>query len=134
VEAFKNLRQPMEKQDDMQIIINNPANVDVTSRQTIEAVKAMSEHFEALKDAVAVPPAPPVIHVNVPEQNVTFAPVIQPADNVNQITVQSADNVNQITVQPADVEVNIPKPKREKQKIKRDKKGNIESTETEIEY
>jgi hypothetical protein len=39
---------------------------------------------------------------------------------------------NDITVQPA--EVKMPKPKRERQKVKRDKSGLIESTDTKIEY
>jgi HK97 family phage portal protein len=98
---------------------------------------------------------------NMPEQkeaSITFSPVIEPP--VNNIEVKAADapqvvvnvpealppvvtvNVpeqaapqitNDITVQPA--EVKMPKPKRERQTVKRSREtGLIESTDTKIEY
>lgn len=72
-------------------------------------------------------PLPPVVNVNVPEQ----AP---PQVTVN-VPEQAAPVVNnEVTVQPADVKIDIPKPKRERQKVKRNKQGFIESTDTQIEY
>lgn len=82
------------------------------------------------------------------EPSITFAPEFKPE---TQITVQPAENVNQITVQPTPVEfkpenkitvkpadVNIPKPIRELQKVNRhkrgDEKGLIDTTDTQIQY
>ena len=75
-----------------------------------------------------------------PPAQVTFAPVIQPSSLAienkleQQINVQPAENVNEINVQPADVKIDVPKPKRERQKIKRGKDKLITETDTTIEY
>jgi hypothetical protein len=111
-----------EKRDDMQITINNPASVDMTSRETIEAVKAMTEHFAELKKAIAAPPpsVAPVIHnvVNVPEQ---AAPVVNVTNEVNPTPVEVK---NEVTVRPAPVNV-IEKGKRVAT-VKRDRDGKIQ--------
>lgn len=77
-------------------------------------------------------PAPEVAVKNefvLPEQP---APVVNVTNQVNPTPVEVK---NDVTVQPAEVKVDMPKPKREKQKIKRDQNtGLIESTDTEIEY
>jgi phage portal protein BeeE len=84
-------------------------------------------------EAKAAEQAAPVIQniVNVPEQ---AAPVVNVETAAPVINVETAAPVvqNDITVQPA--EVKMPKPKRERQKVKRDKSGLIESTDTKIEY
>ena len=84
----------------------------------------------------------PVIEAKAAEQpapTVTFAPVIQPSEVINQnnISVEPTPLTveNNTTVQPAEVKVDMPKPKRERQKVKRNKQtGLIESTDTTIEY
>jgi hypothetical protein len=69
----------------------------------------------------------------------TFASLVDAISNI-QVVVNLPEqpppvvNVPEITVQPADVKVNMPKPKREVQTIKRNRDGLIESTETKIEY
>ncbi len=83
---------------------------------TQDAIKAMTTALAdvkgAIADAVSAAVSGLTITVNVPEQ---------PAP--------------QITVQPAAVNIEMPKPKSEKQTIKRNKgSGLIESTETKIEY
>jgi HK97 family phage portal protein len=137
LETLKGLR-PQAKEDDMQIIINNPANVDVTSRETIEAVKAMAGHFDQLKETVKAAP-PPVINVNVPEQAAPQVTVNVPDQPAPQVTVNVPEGPapvvnNAVTVQPAPVEVNVPRVKRERQKVSRNKDGLISGTETSLEY
>jgi 2'-5' RNA ligase len=69
----------------------------------------------------------PSVIVNIPEQP---APIVENVVNVPAPVVN-----NEVTVKPATVKVDMPKPKKEKQKIKRDgATGLIQSTETEIEY
>ena len=43
-------------------------------------------------------------------------------------------NMPEIVIPPAEVKVTMPKPKTEKQTVKRNRDGLIESTETKIEY
>jgi hypothetical protein len=64
----------------------------------------------------------------LPEQ---AAPVVHVTNQVNPTPVEVR---NDVTVQPADVNVDMPKPKRQKQKVKRDAQGLIDETDTEIEY
>jgi hypothetical protein len=72
-------------------------------------------------------PGQPSVIVNIPEQP---APIVENVVNVPAPVVN-----NEVTVKPATVKVDMPKPKKEKQKIKRDgATGLIQSTETEIEY
>jgi hypothetical protein len=52
----------------------------------------------------------------------------------NQVNPTPVEVRNDVTVQPADVNVDMPKPKRQKQKVKRDAQGLIDETDTEIEY
>lgn len=66
------------------------------------------------------------------DQNNTKEMIVIPAPLVNVTLPDQPAPINQITVQPADV--NIPKPKREKQSVKRGIDGLIESTDTKIEY
>jgi hypothetical protein len=68
--------------------------------------------FAALRDALAGLS----IVVNVPQQP---APIV---------------NMPEITLKPSDLKVTMPKAKKEVQKIKRNRDGLIESTETEIQY
>jgi hypothetical protein len=91
--------QPTGK-DEMIINIHNPTNVEMTHKDTLDSLKALTEKMIAMKATVDNPqPAP----------QVTFSPVIQPADVVNQnnITVQPAPVENKISVSPAPVENNI---------------------------
>lgn len=132
LEALKAMnRIPAEKKDDMQITINNPASVDMTSKETIEAVKTMTEHFASLKEAITLTPAPlaPVIQnvVNVPEQP---APVVNVTNEVNPTPVEIKNEVN---VQPSKVTLMKEKKKDVKLKIERDREGRITSAKGEIE-
>lgn len=136
LEAIKAMQGNTKKEDDMQIIINSPANVDVTSRDTVEAVKAMNDSFGQLKDVLAAMPSPNIT-INTPEQppaqvTVQVEPTPVEFKPQNNIVVQPAEN--NITVQPSDVVVDIPRVKREKQKVKRGKDKLITNTETEFEY
>jgi hypothetical protein len=96
--------------DEMQITINNPQSVDMTSKETVEAVKAMTANLAAMKQVVENPPPPNVTFAPViqPSQ-VAFAPVIQPSEVINQNTINVAPTPieNNITneVQPAPVTV-----------------------------
>lgn len=120
----------------MQITINNPANVEMTDKETIKMATALADRIGDLEKAVTAS-----------QPNITFAPVIQPSEVVNQnnIEVQPTplEVINQNNIQPAPVEnvinvqpaeVKLPRAKREKQKVKRGKNGLIESTDTTIEY
>jgi hypothetical protein len=128
-----------------------PAPVYKSDPGIIELAKSLNALTDAYVKSLQTTPAPqPNINVtlppitmtaNLPEQkeaSITFSPNIQPApvtvENIVNVPEQPAP-VNEITVQPADVKLSMPKPKKEKQRIKRDKStGLIESTETEIEY
>ena len=83
------------------------------------------------------------IEIKAAEQlppQVTFSPVIQPSGVAienkleQQINVQPAENVNEISVQPADVKINIPKMTRERKKIKRGKDRLATETDATFEY
>ncbi|HLE92716.1 MAG TPA: phage portal protein [Anaerolineales bacterium] len=119
--------------DEMIINITNPANVDMTSKETIAAVKAMTENLAAMKQAVETPLPPP---------NVTFAPVIHPSEVAVSVTnevqtpivnvtntVQPAPVENNITVEPSDVVIQKEERKPRKATVKRGADGKI----TEIE-
>ena len=119
--------------DEMIINITNPANVDMTSKETIAAVKAMTENLAAMKQAVANPLPPPnvtfapIIHPS----EVAFAPVIHPSEVAVSVTntVQPTPVENNITVQPSDVVIQKEERKPRKATIKRGADGKI----TEIE-
>lgn len=70
----------------------------------------------------------PIVTVNVPEQP---APIVIVKDQKDVVIPAPVVNVN---VPVPAVTVNVPKKRKEKQKIHRDGRGNIESTETTIEY
>jgi phage portal protein BeeE len=132
LEAIKAMtRLPAEQKDDMQITINNPASVDMTSKETIAAVKAMTDNFSQLREAMNTQPAPlaPVVNINVPEQP---APVVNVTNEVNPTPVTIENNT---TIQPADVKVELPPEKKKKVdiKVKRDAQGKIESAQGKIE-
>jgi hypothetical protein len=125
-----------------------PAPAYKTDPGLITLAESLNNLADAYIKSLALTPAPqPNINVTLPpitmtanmpaqgEPSITFSPVIQPAPVENVINVpEQAAPVNNITVQPSDVKVNIPKPIREKQKVKRNRDGLIESTDTEIEY
>jgi hypothetical protein len=111
-------------------ITNTPPAVSVTNQMpeqketSITFAPTIEQPVNNIEVRAAEQPAPQIV-VNVPEQ---AAPVVNVETAAPQIT-------NEVTVQPAEVKVDMPKPKRERQKVKRDKKtGMIESTDTEIEY
>jgi 2'-5' RNA ligase len=132
IEALKAISRPAaERKDDMQITINNPASVEMASKETIEAVKTMTEHFVSLKEAITLTPAPlaPIIQnvINVPDQP---APMVTVTNEVNPTPVTIANNT---TVQPAKVIIQKEKEKQVKLKIERNRDGAITGAKGEIE-
>jgi len=103
--------------------------------QMIQAMGARNPPFSiTLKEAEVQLPEyqPPVIKfepqiiINVPEQP---APIVNVAPAEVTVNVEPTPVVIQVPEQPAPV-----KPKRERQRVIRDRAGNISATETEIEY
>jgi hypothetical protein len=66
----------------------------------------------------------------------TFASLVDAigAMQINVTTPAPIVNLPEIIIPPAEVRVTMPKPKMEKQTVKRNRDGLIESTETKIEY
>lgn len=125
--------QPIQINDEDEMVEVRAAEVDAMtaialgiSEQNalvLDALKSLSDTmiaqgenlvatFAALRDALASMN----ITVNIPEQP---APVI---------------NMPEINLKPSDLKVTMPKPKKELQKVNRNKDGLITSTETEIQY
>jgi hypothetical protein len=142
---------------------NNPAPVsNVYLSPTVEAAKPADVRVDAPVHVHNAAAEAPVVNIqntnNIPEQGAPVvnidnhipeqkapevavknefvlpeqaAPVVHVTNQVNPTPVEVR---NDVTVQPADVNVDMPKPKRQKQKIKRDGQGLIDETDTEIEY
>lgn len=163
VTVYAPINQPPAEQNLHFSIPEQPAPVsNVFFSPTVEAAKPADVHVSNpvhVHNAVEQPAAP-VVNLNIenkqPEQ---AAPIInienklpeqqapeiavknefvipeQPAPVVNVTNqVQPTPIQNNVDVKPADVTVNVPKAKRERQKINRDDNGLIDSTDTEIEY
>jgi len=129
------------KDDEMNIIINNPASVTLESDKQAMAMKAMTDNIEKVSKALdANTSAQPVINVQVNPTPVTVQNDVQ-VDVPKQETPNVTVNVDPtpVTVHaPVTVDnpvtVNVPRIKKETQVIRRDSMGNIAQTETDVEY
>ena len=120
-EVIKALQpKPERSNDEMIININNPANVDMTSKETIKAMEQMTNKISSLGSAIKATPAP-------------LAPVVNITNKVEPTPIENRIEVNPTPIENK-VDVNLPRIKRERQKVKRDGGNNIEGTITEVEY
>jgi hypothetical protein len=104
----------------------------ITMTAHLPEMKEPSITFSPTIEAKAAEQAAPQVVINIPESP---APVVQNTVNVDVPEQAMPEIRNEITVQPADVNIEVPKPKRERQTVKRNKQtGFIESTDTKIEY
>jgi HK97 family phage portal protein len=128
VEASK----PADVRVDAPVHVHNAAaEAPVVNIQNTTNVPEQGAPVVNIDNHMPQQPAPEVAVKNeftLPEQ---AAPVVNVTNQVNPTPVEVR---NDVTVQPADVNVDMPKPKRQKQKIKRDGQGLIDETDTEIEY
>ena len=117
----------------MIINITNPANVEMTHKDTLESLKALTAQMTTLKATVDNPP---------PAPQVTFSPVIQPSEVAIQNNITNEVNPtpvtieNNTTVQPAPVlpaQVVIEKEGERRAKVKRDARGLITEITSEPE-
>lgn len=103
----------------MQIVINNPANVEMTHKDTLESLKALTAKMVTMQEAIDNPqaaPAPVIQNViNVPDQP---APVV---NVTNQVSPTPVTVKNDVRPSP----VVIAKDGKRKAKIKRDRDGKI---------
>lgn len=131
-----------EKDDEMQVTIHNPQNVEMVDKSTLKAISDLTNKVEDILETRMSLPAPSV-NVHVPKQD---APIINVEAPIVNLPKQDAPIVNLsvpetvVNVQPAPVEitnpitVNVPRPVEEHQTVQRDINGNIIGTNTEIVY
>ena len=131
-------RSTAEKED-MNIVINNPQNVQLESDRQTKVMKSMTDTIAQVSKAldtnkpvinVQVNPTPVTVQndvlVDVPQQ---AAPEVTVNVEPTPVTVQNA-----VKMDAPVVNVSVPKVKKEVQTVQRDRMGNIASTETKVEY
>jgi hypothetical protein len=125
----------------MNIIINNPASVQMESDKQALAMKAITENIEKVSKALdANTAAQPYINVQVNPTPVTVQNDVQvdvPKQDTPNVTVNvdpTPVTVHAPVTVANPVTVNVPKINKEVQKVNRDRMGNISSTETSVEY
>jgi hypothetical protein len=118
IDAINNHVEPTVTRgsEEMIININNPQNVDVTSKEALAYMSTLTENIQQLGTAIkTTPQLAPIVNVNVEPTPVNI-------HNQNDITVQPAEPAeNNITVQPTPVKVQSPK----QAKVLRDADGRI---------
>jgi len=120
-EAIKAIQPKVERNNDEMIInINNPANVDMTSKETIEAMKQMTNKINSIGNAIKATPAP-------------LAPVVNITNKVEPTPIENKIEVNPTPIENK-VEINNPKIERVTKRVKRDGGNNIEGSIDEYEY
>lgn len=105
--------------DEMIININNPQGVDISSRETVEAVKELSKHLSNLRAEVKSSPLQPAPVVNV---------------NVEPTPINNVIPEMKFVPPVVNVSVDVPKIKSTITRVKRDGANNLDGTITAYDY
>jgi hypothetical protein len=123
------------KDDEMNIIINNPASVQMESDKQAMAMKAITESIEKVSKAMdANSTVQPHINVQVNPTPVTIQNDVNVAPVNPEVTVNVQPTPITVESPTVKVDVKVPRAQKETQKVNRDRMGNISSTETDITY